>query len=357
MMKKTMTAVLLFLAGMVSAGVYSGGGDGTEGNPYRISAPADWQVLMTTPQDWDKHFQLTGDLDLTGIALTPVGTVTTKFTGVFHGEGWSISNVQLSRPMEDNVGLFGWLAGARIRDLRIENGYAEGRFWVGGLVGRAESSVLENCGWTGSVKGIAYVGGIAGCSIAPQSALLGCRVMGTVTGNRYVGGITGYFADAVLYYSYSQASVIGVLDPLGGTAEAIGGLVGWTAGSATLIAKCYAAGLVQPPSTSTPNVGGLVGLNSGAVIANSFWDMQVSGQNTSAGGTGKTTAQMKQSATYIDAGWDFINLWEIGEHQTYPYIRNRPSADLNRDGRVALEDLSILAGQWLTEDIQAPSEP
>lgn len=106
MMKKAWILGVLFWAGLAGAGIYSGG-DGTESNPYQISTPADWQVLMSTPSDWDKHFRLTGPLDLTGITLTPVGNSSTPFTGVFHGEGWTIRNPQVNQPTSNYVGLFG----------------------------------------------------------------------------------------------------------------------------------------------------------------------------------------------------------------------------------------------------------
>ena len=37
-----------------------------------------------------------------------------------------------------------------------------------------------------------------------------------------------------------------------------------------------------------------------------FWDTQTSGQTTSWGGTGKTTAEMQTAKTFLDAGWDFV---------------------------------------------------
>jgi hypothetical protein len=54
-----------------------------------------------------------------------------------------------------------------------------------------------------------------------------------------------------------------------------------------------------------------VGRNSGTVTA-SFWDVQTSLQTTSAGGTGKTTAEMQDPITFLDAGWDFVGEWENG---------------------------------------------
>jgi hypothetical protein len=70
----------------------------------------------------------------------------------------------------------------------------------------------------------------------------------------------------------------------------------------------------------------------------------------SAGGTGKTTAEMKTKSTFTDAGWDFIEIWGIGENQTYPYLRFGPGGDLNYDKKVNLIDVAILASHWLEEN-------
>ena len=67
------------------------------------------------------------------------------------------------------------------------------------------------------------------------------------------------------------------------------------------------------------NVGGLIGRSTGAVEA-SFWDVQTSGQPVSAEGTGKSTAQMQQRATFEGAGWDFVTVWRIHEGSSYPYL-------------------------------------
>jgi hypothetical protein len=76
-------------------------------------------------------------------------------------------------------------------------------------------------------------------------------------------------------------------------------------------------------------VGGLVGYSIGTV-SNSFWDIQTSGQATSAGGTGKTTAEMQNIDTFLGAAWDIIAVaheetnpaytWNIVDGQTYPFL-------------------------------------
>jgi hypothetical protein len=69
-----------------------------------------------------------------------------------------------------------------------------------------------------------------------------------------------------------------------------------------------------------------VGFNM-VMISTSFWDIQTSGQTTSVGGTGKTTAEMQTISTFTDAGWDFVgetvngieDIWFIPQ-QDYPHL-------------------------------------
>ena len=83
--------------------------------------------------------------------------------------------------------------------------------------------------------------------------------------------------------------------------------------------------------TGDEDVGGLVGINDrGGTVSNSLWDVQTSGQTRSAGGTGKTTAKMKDIATFSGAGWDIIAVapgvtnpaytWNIIDGETYPLL-------------------------------------
>ncbi|MGC1172853.1 beta strand repeat-containing protein, partial [Polaromonas sp.] len=83
----------------------------------------------------------------------------------------------------------------------------------------------------------------------------------------------------------------------------------------------YATGAVS----GTSALGGLAGSASGTVT-NSYWDTATSGQAASAAGTGRTTAQMRQQATF--AGWDVgatggtSTVWRIYEGMTGPLLRN-----------------------------------
>jgi len=74
-----------------------------------------------------------------------------------------------------------------------------------------------------------------------------------------------------------------------------------------------------------------VGDNSEGTVNDSLWDIQTSGQTASNGGTGKTTTEMKNIATFTGAGWNIVavahpditdpsHIWNIVDGQTYPFL-------------------------------------
>jgi hypothetical protein len=130
--------------------------------------------------------------------------------------------------------------------------------------------------------------------------------------------------------------------PDGSIRQAHRGQAGFNVGT---LRRCYSTGAVNG---SGWDVGGLVGHNYYGTVRQCFWDIQTSGQATSDGGTGKTTTEMQTASTFLDAVWDFVNIWGIGENQTYPYLRKYSAADINQDGNVNFLDLAVLAENWLT---------
>ena len=138
-----------------------------------------------------------------------------------------------------------------------------------------------------------------------------------------------------------------------------GGLVGYnTSGT---ISNCYSTGSVSGGSGSFC-VGGLVGWeNNGSGIVSSFWDINTSGQTTSTGGTGKTTAQMKTLSTFTSAGWDFTNETANGTNDywrmcvdgvNYPQLNwgYARYGDFACPDGVGMEDLSYFVQRWLESD-------
>ncbi|MDN5290088.1 MAG: hypothetical protein PWQ06_327 [Anaerophaga sp.] len=85
------------------------------------------------------------------------------------------------------------------------------------------------------------------------------------------------------------------------------------------ITNCYSATLVNG---SDATIGGFAGVNDGN-ITSSYWDINASGQENSAGGTGLNGIAMREAASFVD--WDFTNTWGIdalAEYVSYPYLTN-----------------------------------
>jgi hypothetical protein len=160
-----------------------------------------------------------------------------------------------------------------------------------------------------------------------------CYTTASVSGDGEVGGLVGV-SEGAISNCYCEAIVSGN--------EYIGGLVGWNSNAIT---NCYST---CSSISGNRRVGGLVGYSGywGTVTA-SFWDIEACGLSESGGGTGKTTVEMQRESTFTNAGWDFVEIWGIGENQTYPYLRLYPAGDLNHDGRVDFLDLAELANNWL----------
>jgi hypothetical protein len=224
--------------------------------------------------------------------------------------------------------------------------YVDGITYVGGLVGENSGGVY-NCSSTGDVNGLdGDIGGLVGINYRTVSY---CYSTGNVSGTAWscVGGLVGVnghrflYLEGVITSCYSTGNVNGFY---------VGGLVGVNGAVGFINIPGY---INNSYSTGTVNgilyVGGLVGAHVWGDIDGSFWDIETSGQLESDGGTGLPTTEMQTMNTFTDANWDFINVWNIGENQTYPYLRVYLPSDINKDGIVNFLDLSITANQWMEE--------
>ncbi|CAN7228749.1 two-partner secretion domain-containing protein [Polaromonas sp. LjRoot131] len=205
------------------------------------------------------------------------------FEGRFDGLNHRIRNLFINRPGDNFVGLFGLTQSTSIRNLGLVGGSITGADFVGAIAGQGCCTTFSNVYSTASVQGNDEVGGLVG--ELSQGGITDAYAGGAVTGNDKVGGLVGSSLDGSITRAYSTGRVTAV-----GLA---GGLVAEQVGT--------------------------------AVTSNSYWDMGTSGQSTSAGGTGKTGAQLMQAATF--AGWDMATqggstaTWRIYEGQTGPLLR------------------------------------
>lgn len=87
------------------------------------------------------YFKLANDIGGVG-NITPIGVNTHPFKGNFDGNHNTIGGLNINRA-GDYVGLFGCISGATIKNLTV-NGSVKGSQYVGGVVGYALNSTIEN---------------------------------------------------------------------------------------------------------------------------------------------------------------------------------------------------------------------
>ena len=336
------------------------GGNGTAEDPYQI---ADWYHLDNVRNYLSSYFILTSDLDSSSIGYTELASATSHeskgwqpiagnstFDGSFDGQDYEICDLFINRPDESQVGLFGVLGDAGTIENVGVNGNVTGQGNVGALVGQNEGTV-SNSYATGRVIGDNNVGGLVGQDFN-GSTVTDSYAASNVTGDSNVGGLVGWNKNGAVSKSFATGRVIGTSN--------VGGLVGKNSAASNIAAtsNSYATGPVIGDDivgglvgkndktgsltdsystgsvTGSSNVGGLVGKNQGAV-SNSFWDTQTSGQGSSAGGTGKTTAAMKDVDTFSGAGWNITTvvnsstrdtgyIWNMVDDATYPFLSWQP---------------------------------
>jgi len=387
-------------------------GSGTQQDPWRIESLADFDEFAADPNYWAGFTSLETDVNLAGRSYTTAVIAPdvsnsnwefdgTAFTGVCDGNEHKIIGLTIDDAGAGNeyLGLFGCIDEGEVKNLRLEGGSVSGDYYVSGLVGFNSGSIL-NCYSTGDVSGTwNYVGGLVGINFGTVSnsyctgsvhgerdvgglmgkndngIVLNCYSIGSISGYGFVGGLVGKNDDdgsVSNCYSTSPVSGSGSIGGLVGSNEddgsisncysigdvngyaAVGGLVGNNIWGAS-ISNCYSTGSV----TGDEDVGGLVGYNYVGSVSNCFWDTETQthgvteniglNEGTITNVSGLTTAQMQTKSTFTSAGWDFIEIWGIGEHQTYPYLRTELSGDFNYDKKVDLFDLAILVSHWLEE--------
>jgi hypothetical protein len=187
---------------------------------------------------------------------------------------------------------------------------------VGAFIGMNDNSTLLRCSSQTPVVGTGNVGGLIGSNHSGQ--IIECAALAPVAGldngvsqQGAAGGLAGLNM-GMIRDSYSKSPVYA------DNHYSLGGVAGTILGQG-IIQRTYAAGPVNADVTA--NVGGLVGDAMDTVyVQSSFWDTDVTGKTTSDGGTARTTAQMKQHATFTD--WDFASVWDIREALERPYLRS-----------------------------------
>ncbi len=316
-------------------------GSGAEEDPYLITVLGNlvWMGDTVTSSS-GKYYKLMNDIDASetaawdgGKGFVPIGNETTPFEGIFEGNNKKITGLTIDRPDTYYIGLFGRTKNSTIKNLGLEDFIIAGDWHCGGLVGTQEGCAVSDCYSSGSVSGNSQCGGLVGQQAS--GSISNCYSTGSVSSTGQYqyscGGLVGCVSSGSVSNCYATGGV-------SITGNYCGGLVGQQASGS--ISNCYSTGSVSGGASS----GGLVGYQEGgASVTDSYYDMETSGQSDTDKGTPKTTAEMKQQATFF--GWDFAAIWGILENQTYPYLLSlTPSGSLQV---TILPAAAVTAGaQW-----------
>ncbi|MCL2860646.1 MAG: DUF5011 domain-containing protein [Oscillospiraceae bacterium] len=256
-------------------------GFGSSSAPYEISSDVslshmNYPVYNTNA---NLNYILTADIDLSGYSSdsgwTPIGDTTTPFVGTFDGQNHIISDLTIDNATATVVGLFGTSTGT-IKNVGIDSGSVKSTNTVetkiGGLVGYLSGGTVDNCYSDADVvsatgkDGSSGVGGLIGTAYGTSSGhsvITNSYATGTVSGMQDAGGFIGDVeataAHASPYVDISKCYSTGDVSISGALAYQVGGFVGRTNGTTTIL-DCYASGNVSSTSTySIERIGGFVG--------------------------------------------------------------------------------------------------
>lgn len=300
-------------------------------NPYAeittVSAPIDFtgkkvvldnDIELNDITDW----QLWGQ-NVYAEPWLPIGTDLSErggfnaqpFTGTFDGQGHTISGMYIEldavpSAMSGTWGLFGQLGGsAVVKNVAVVNSVLNGQPYDDGAF-RPANYNNQNLSRPGLLVGV-----VNGADYSSRITISNCYTQGKIlvaepnyTG--YAGGLT-----ARIEKNASVDNSYAIVDIEGGNSGSCG-LVGYVNSSSSVgISNSYSAGHT------------FHGMSGGSAnITNSYYNQDFVSQPYQYpyhvyGGTGKTTAEMKQKSTY--EGWDFETVWGIstGINDGYPFLR------------------------------------
>jgi len=314
------------------------GGVGTESDPYQITSGADLQLINSSFVFMDKHFILMADLDLSGVEMSPIGSDTQSFEGVFDGNGHVISNLAINLPGSNCVGLFGYLTG-EVKNLGLADVSIAGNWNVGGLIGYCNEGIIHKCFVSGEVRSEQdCIGGLVG--YFEEGSISQCFSSGMVSSDGHsVGGLIGWVRGGIIEDSYSRAEV-------NARQYNGGGFAGYTQASPE-ITRCYSVGKLKRISTSNYYSGFAntdflsLGLN---WAVGCFWDIDTSEITNSRYGTGLNTVFMKSMSIYQHTGWSG-DVWTIDEGNDYPRL-----AWENKPGVPIAEQIPVFEEKGTSED-------
>lgn len=309
-------------------------GNGTSSTPYQIANIENLLWLSENEDQWvaGKYFIQTANIDATvtqfideGRGFSPIGTYDLDaFQGNYNGQGYTIDGLYINRTEHDYNALFGSLDGsATVKNLGVTNANILGA-GAAALVGEVYSSnaIINNCYATGNVTSTKnYTGGLV--AYLAYAAMSNCYSNVDVIGTSYTGALVGRVQHGKVNNCYSLGSVT---ELTGSIYIFSGGGFAGCIDVSSVVSNCYSVASVGIGN----DIGGFVAEFSSSTLSNCYWDTETSGQETSAAGVGKTSAEMNVYSLFYNNSWDFKGeatngtneIWNIGNGRNngYPYL-------------------------------------
>ena len=221
----------------------------------------------------DTVVSLDADLDLTGVAWTPIGSVFAAdgtllhyFSGKFYGNGHTISNLDFSenygKTEYQSFGFFSEVYGAEISGLTIQGKLDvsnSGYVFFGTVAGAAVDSKISDCASDVSFTDTnIYINGTAAlCGYAINSTIEHCQNKGnfsitTDTTSLKMGGIVGLAQNSTVQYCANTGDMTS-------WTPCTGGIVGQLFQNSKII-NCYSTGKMVPLGIGNTDFGGIAGI-------------------------------------------------------------------------------------------------
>ena len=332
-------------------------GSGTKAAPFLIEDAEDFAAVAADPAAYNgKYVALGDDITLDADSFVPIGSEAVPFKGFFDGKGHEISgdDGSFGDGSANDIGLFGYVENAEIKDLTVTGMMILCPENSGVLVGHAKNSQISGVDVrSSSVDAVAKAGGIVG--YLQGGSVADCRNSATITlcGGNDAGGIVGRIEGGEVLRCINSGAV---------TAQNknCGGIAGYCDGT---ISHCINTGVItseDADNSSSAGVAGIAGYLDGEIsccgnAGNINSDLDCAGifcasgaatvsfcynaGSVSSGGSDRNIGFFGSDDSYdhcigvegsVDAaslknkdtfeGWDFTNVWfEPADYHNYPY--------------------------------------
>ena len=215
-------------------------------------------------------------------AIGEAGTMGQEFSAIFEGNGYTIDNMAIDTGSEAALGLFAVVDGGSVYNLKMTSALVRysgsAVSFIGGIVGNLTGGVIINVSVDGTfttadaTASTTRAGGIAG--IMENSTIAASSSTTAITGglgDDFMGGLIGLVEGGVVVANYTSTTI-----DAGAGSDQVGGLVGRLTPLVVnnvemppQVLANYSGGTVDGETGTADYVGGLVGwARSGEITAN-----------------------------------------------------------------------------------------